>query len=1256
MSTRSDGDNVGEPGPMKVTISFNGTKIVVPCGDGDITVKELTSLATTRYKKAIGKHNDEDYWVSVSSLKSYEGGMLDSDDLICDVCDDREQLQAIFDEQAMGGGHGHLGDGMCSSSDSDKEGHTVLRLGPPGTPISHHYQDLQVRRGSEPSLNKVVINSPAGDHPQITHHHGVGALPQPYLYGSTGGPRSMTSEENYDSLPDNQAFDSKCSLHVLRRREPLGASANKPDKTKTLEEFSNVNGNPSNGKQGSLESHRPQLGQKQPMVRPSVEVILVNEIGPLGIHVVPCDEDGRLIVQGIEPGGRVDRDGRLAVGDEIIEINNYPLTTVTFNKAQEIFKEALFAKKLKLQVIKGISDVCAMNSSSTENKENLDRNAKFQPPAGSKVTTAVQANNTRKIGKVLQITLVKGGSGLGFSITTRDNAPGGLTPIYIKNIMPNGAAIEEGTLKPGDRLLEVNGTQVDGMNQAEVVALLRSVPLNIELPIVVSRHGTAPTSGESGDSNSGTLKIKPKTDPLPPIPMDQDPGRTHGPASANSLAPPEARVRSRSASPGTSSENYESYDSENNFQFPWKQREILTFDIPVHDTERAGLGVSVKGKTSTNRDGSVADLGIFVKSVIYGGAASKDGRLKTNDQLVNINGLSLLGKANPQAMETLRKAMHEEGPLPGIITLTVARRCEGDGQDEQRCSSLNRVEGTAEGRRDSISSQVTSSSDDIVRQYSVSPPKFKIPNSQSNPVSLSQLKNTRNPVIDRLMGKDSAGIVPANMRNESYYMATHQDTWSNSMFQASQSPRSSSRGAKDALDCPTVHQTPGESVMIEQDQSTAESSSNKTRESLTSLLDVYPGFTRDQPGRQSMSEKRHATLDAKSTDTYQKRKKMRDERIRQQIMEQEKQKLKWKKSASVESLHTLGQDYLSDEEREALKNLYVRANSVRVSRSRGCNESFRQAVDRSYERDGEEYDLPDELSEAELKEQKKKNRNSKLLRNFGNMFRSSGSRKSEHRKSMPPTDGLSLGPAGPSTSSMPVSQSVPDYQSYTKSRSGGDLAPGGPDFIRPYQRSHQPSPNGQETYDYLPSAMMRPGSRVAIADPGQNSATSDYEVIQRHLHRSSRNSHVPQGAHLPPQAPPPERYHHDPTIPWRRDHMRSSNHNRSQSNPSRARPKSNFYEYDLWSASSQQQLSHNYPQAHLPQPQYNAPVPPQKPSGRAIQNHFNFVASAMNANPYFFAENPYMMQPPHAPSRSHHMASHRYGPGTNNRTHLPKMS
>lgn len=45
---------------------------------------------------------------------------------------------------------------------------------------------------------------------------------------------------------------------------------------------------------------------------------------------------------------------------------------------------------------------------------------------------------------------------MGFSVTTRDNPAGGNCPIYIKNILPKGAAIIDGRLKSGDRLLEVN--------------------------------------------------------------------------------------------------------------------------------------------------------------------------------------------------------------------------------------------------------------------------------------------------------------------------------------------------------------------------------------------------------------------------------------------------------------------------------------------------------------------------------------------------------------------------------------------------------------------------------------------------------------------------------------------------------------------------------------------------------------------------------------------------------------------------------
>lgn len=55
-----------------------------------------------------------------------------------------------------------------------------------------------------------------------------------------------------------------------------------------------------------------------------------------------------------------------------------------------------------------------------------------------------------------------------------------------------------------------------------------------------------------------------------------------------------------------------------------RNRLILRLDVPVHDSEKAGLGISVKGKVTVGSDPQ--DLGIFIKSVLHGGAASRDGR------------------------------------------------------------------------------------------------------------------------------------------------------------------------------------------------------------------------------------------------------------------------------------------------------------------------------------------------------------------------------------------------------------------------------------------------------------------------------------------------------------------------------------------------------------------------------------------------------------------------------------------------------
>lgn len=208
--------------------------------------------------------------------------------------------------------------------------------------------------------------------------------------------------------------------------------------------------------------------------------------------------------------------------------------------------------------------------------------------------------------------------------------------------------------------------------------------------------------------------------------------------------------------------------------FPWKHREILTFNIPVHDSEKAGLGISVKGKTSGSQD-----LGIFIKSVIHGGAASRDKRLRTNDQLLNVNGISLLQQSNSDAMETLRKAMlHTEGLIPGNITLTIARRAPSPGPNRDASQKSSSELNTSIENSNTLNETEPSGTENSgTSSGSTNTVIFNPQSKESSRQSLSPM-HTWNPVLDRLTGYNK------QLRNESYYKAAH-DSWNASMLPGS---------------------------------------------------------------------------------------------------------------------------------------------------------------------------------------------------------------------------------------------------------------------------------------------------------------------------------------------------------------------------------------------------------------------------------------------------------------------------------------
>lgn len=132
------------------------------------------------------------------------------------------------------------------------------------------------------------------------------------------------------------------------------------------------------------------------------------------------------------------------------------------------------------------------NSDFNTNNKNISENAVspsyYQNNQLNTNKTNLNSLNTKKLGKKVHIQLIKGPQGLGFKLAARDNPTGELSPIYIKNILPKGAAIADGRLQRGDRLLEVNGVDMTSKTLHEAVNILRNTKLGSLVNIVVSRQ------------------------------------------------------------------------------------------------------------------------------------------------------------------------------------------------------------------------------------------------------------------------------------------------------------------------------------------------------------------------------------------------------------------------------------------------------------------------------------------------------------------------------------------------------------------------------------------------------------------------------------------------------------------------------------------------------------------------------------------------------------------------------------------------
>ncbi|XP_060907586.1 afadin isoform X10 [Labrus mixtus] len=119
-------------------------------------------------------------------------------------------------------------------------------------------------------------------------------------------------------------------------------------------------------------------------------------------------------------------------------------------------------------------------------------------------------------------------------------------------------------------------------------------------------------------------------------------------------------------SPGTWTVHFEGADCDSHFSAAdnsemqmRKEPEVVTVTLKKHN----GMGLSIVAAKGAGQE----KLGIYIKSVVKGGAADVDGRLAAGDQLLSVDGRSLVGLSQERAAELMTRT-------GSVVTLEVAKQ------------------------------------------------------------------------------------------------------------------------------------------------------------------------------------------------------------------------------------------------------------------------------------------------------------------------------------------------------------------------------------------------------------------------------------------------------------------------------------------------------------------------------------------------------------------------------------------------------
>lgn len=415
------------------------------------------------------------------------------------------------------------------------------------------------------------------------------------------------------------------------------------------------------------------------------DVELINDGSGLGFGIVGGKSSG-VVVRTIVPGGLADRDGRLQTGDHILKIGGTNVQGMTSEQVAQVLRNC--GNSVRMLVAR---DPVGEISVTPPTPAAL-------PVALPAVPNGSPSSDNSTLFETYDVELVKkDGQSLGIRIVGYVGTAhtGEASGIYVKSIIPGSAAYHNGQIQVNDKIVAVDGVNIQGFANQDVVEVLRNAGEVVHLTLVRRKTPSATFPLEQ-PSDRGTGIESPKTPALFLTGAVETETNLNGEDKAT-----EDRMDNLNNDNTQALENLErAPDSpENELKSRWEKLlgpdyevMVVTLDtqiaddaelqkysklLPIH-TLRLGMEVD-------SFDGHH-----YISSIAPGCPIDALSLLQPEDELLEVNGVQLYGKSRREAVSFLKE-------VPPPFTLVCCRRLFDDeaSVDEPRITeaSLPETEG-----------------------------------------------------------------------------------------------------------------------------------------------------------------------------------------------------------------------------------------------------------------------------------------------------------------------------------------------------------------------------------------------------------------------------------------------------------------------------------------------------------------------------------------------------------------------------------